>query len=981
MSKLQAHLALAAISQQQQQQQNQHKLNKLKIAQQHQQQNIRPSSSSSNEFSPPSQIISNYANYETATRVPSWHHGYQSSINNQGGNSNREESKNQHSVLPSVHPSIITPFLEQVQMKQKESSHQAEQKHTYQQSAESSDNSGSYEVINDVFSQHLVPPPASPSSSKGSSKNRHKGKQHEKPSKFNLSMQSPLQDASRFNYNNVISTATPSSTSTTHYPNEYSKFRPHQYQHESVSGADKLNIFVNLNRSKENPYKQHKLLHPSYKKNPLPSSPHTFNQQQKPTHFLPTPYEASKESEEIKIDFEQQPHHSFFTIEDAVTPNFPDSLKQHDANQFNDEFEIITLRPQLRPTYASFTGSFSSTTQITPSTTAAYDVLPSSSQKPKGKLRRRKPKPHLQQQQQQQQSSQSSKKVALKEVTSEEYSTTYRPPTAPGSRTRGNIKSSNSTGNTQESDLRTRNRINHPNRVRTRPNFSSPSATALSTASVDYDFTISPSIEAERKTEVSTTQTAIEGAKTTEHFIEQQQQPDFNIKHRVRLRYKNKLNLKNVLESGVDFKQQTKLTTGDNQISDSENENVVVKQPSEEEVAPTIFTVATENPFNEIKSSLKLPNLKLRNEVLTTLPSAESTISTSTTSTTASSSEHENNDNNIFHKIVNRPRFSIKELKRKQFLTSSAAPSVSTTVLTSSTSTSTPKVDNQRFNRYRLNSNLNHRRRNETNESNEEGSEVVVPRKRYSSSTRFLSSTSTTESPLSHSSTTKRALPKRTYPVRNFTRASSHHNINADNVETTTSHKPSYISKNSSNRPSVRQRTQSHKRKEVEKNVIDNEHEESIKNVNFPSETTLPHEAALTSISTTTSSSTEMPVTRETSIMKIAKTPSSISSSSPQPSNSIKATTINSIEDTLASSTLSERNDSSDLLGSPSEHSQRITDLTVSANEDSSFKSANIGLLSRRIPNYFTISTDDPILPIQAFFPQIKTNESEGFAS
>jgi hypothetical protein len=144
----------------------------------------------------------------------------------------------------------------------------------------------------------------------------------------------------------------------------------------------------------------------------------------------------------------------------------------------------------------------------------------------------------------------------------------------------------------------------------------------------------------------------------------------------------------------------------------------------------------------------------------------------------------------------------------------------------------------------------------------------------------------------------------------------------------------------------------------------------------LPSDTTIPHDLALT---TATSTSTEMPITRETSIMKIAKTPSSLSS--PQPSNSIKATTSNSVEDTLPSSTLSERHDTTDLIGSPSEHSQRVAELTISANENDSFKSANIGLLSRRIPNYFTISTDDPILPIQAFFPQIKTNESVSFES
>jgi hypothetical protein len=496
--------------------------------------------------------------------------------------------------------------------------------------------------------------------------------------------------------------------------------------------------------------------------------------------------------------------------------------------------------------------------------------------------------------------------------------------------------------------LKTRNRLNHPNRVRTRPHFTSPSATIPTAA--DYDFTLNP-IEAERKSEVSSTQGTLEGAtstKSTEQHSVEQQQPDI-VKHRVRLRYKNKLNLKsNSLESGTDHKKKL---SGDNQISDSENENVVVRQPigGEEE-----FTVATENPFNEIKSSLKLPNLKLRNEALTTiaLPTAEThTVS----STSTSSSEHDENvGNNILNKIA-RPRFSIKELKRKQFLTSSTAPgsSVSTTVLTSSTSSTSPRPDNTRFNRYRLNL---HRRRNETNVEATSGEQVESepPKRRYSSSTRFSVSTSTTESTLTPSpSSTRKALPKRTFPVRNFTKPSS------DNSETSTSHKPSFISKNPTNRP--RQRIQNYKRKDVVNEIIG---EESIKNVNFEYETTIPLESTAT---TTTTVSTEIPITRETSIMKIAKT---------QPSHSIKATTSNSIteDDTLMPS-LSERHDSSDLVGSPSEHSQRVAELTVSANENSTFKSANIGLLSRRIPNYFTISTDDPILPIQAFFPQIKTND------
>lgn len=55
------------------------------------------------------------------------------------------------------------------------------------------------------------------------------------------------------------------------------------------------------------------------------------------------------------------------------------------------------------------------------------------------------------------------------------------------------------------------------------------------------------------------------------------------------------------------------------------------------------------------------------------------------------------------------------------------------------------------------------------------------------------------------------------------------------------------------------------------------------------------------------------------------------------------------------------------------EHSKRVSDLTLAASKDYNtpgmFKTVSTS--SRRIPNYFTIATDDPILPIEAFFPQI----------
>lgn len=55
------------------------------------------------------------------------------------------------------------------------------------------------------------------------------------------------------------------------------------------------------------------------------------------------------------------------------------------------------------------------------------------------------------------------------------------------------------------------------------------------------------------------------------------------------------------------------------------------------------------------------------------------------------------------------------------------------------------------------------------------------------------------------------------------------------------------------------------------------------------------------------------------------------------------------------------------------EHSKRVSDLTLAASKDYNtpgmFKT--VSQSSRRVPNYFTIATDDPILPIEAFFPQL----------
>jgi hypothetical protein len=192
---------------------------------------------------------------------------------------------------------------------------------------------------------------------------------------------------------------------------------------------------------------------------------------------------------------------------------------------------------------------------------------------------------------------------------------------------------------------------------------------------------------------------------------------------------------------------------------------------------------------------------------------------------------------------------------------------------------------------------------------------------------------------------------------RNFTKPA----FNLNESETTSS-RPFIKNSTTWSRPSTRQRIHHYKKKDSSNEVT--ESEDSIKNVNFNLETTITQELLPLS-SQPTITSTEVPVTRETSIMKIAKTPSA------SINNFIKVTTSHN------NLVLEDRKDSGDLVGSPSEHSQRVAELTISGNENSTFKSANLGLLSRRIPNYFTISTDDPILPIQAFFPKVNVHQNE----
>ncbi|CRK98837.1 CLUMA_CG011967, isoform A [Clunio marinus] len=906
MNKYQAHMALAAASQKQHHQ--------LK-----QQQNV--------VFSPPSQIMSSYANLaQFPVNHPFWHMGvksapyhiihenrefpfhfhklpepqhhqqiiqYQQKHPQPPPQQYQQPQVDEQPFMPSIHPSILTPFLEQVQLKQKEA---AEQKTHLKQSHEvnSQENDGSFEIINDVFSKHLVPPPPSNPSPL---KIKSKPEKPDKVKKYNLSMPSPLQDASRFNYENVISTATPAAIPTEHP----SRAKPTVYEHINAS-TEKPNVFIHLNnRTKENVYKHHKLLHPSY----------TGGFKKRPSHFLPTPYEPTtkeEEGEEAEKQLQKafEPQHSFFTIEDAVTPHLRYEVIKGPI-PVKEEQEIYTRAPALGGSF-----EYSLTTDPFISTSTSPPTEATTTHKPKQKLRRRKPKPHHKKNNNAENTSTGEGEKRIKE-------------SVKSSRVRENVKPSERPIN--QKDLRTRNRTNHPSRVRNRVSLTSPAAIF---STVDYE-TMKSSTEEQKSIEVTSTQH--ETTETTTNSKSEETSGAENVKRRVRVRYRNKLRAGAVTK--VNEPTELKQKISDNQISDNEHENIIFKHQDDS----TESNSATEAVVNEIKTSLRLPNLKLRNEAFTTLPTTQETLTTLSHSSSSKSSETD--DNNILNRVANRPRFSIKEIKRKQL---SALTTHSTTLTTSSTPAPSTKSDNQRFNRIRYHI----RRRNETTESTEDPEPT---RKRYST---YRTTTSTTESSVEPSTTSKRAnLPKRTFPSRTFMKPTA----SVTESETSTSYKP-FKSVSRPTTPNLRTRLQSsYKKKEEVSDDVTESSQDTITNVNFNLETAVTQEQPSTV-------STESPYKHETSIMKIAKTPSSV--------NNVERTASTNSINVIPGVTDSDY----DMTGLPSEHSQRVAELTISGNENYSFKSANIGPLSRRIPSYFTISTDDPILPIQAFFPQIKTNET-----
>lgn len=121
--------------------------------------------------------------------------------------------------------------------------------------------------------------------------------------------------------------------------------------------------------------------------------------------------------------------------------------------------------------------------------------------------------------------------------------------------------------------------------------------------------------------------------------------------------------------------------------------------------------------------------------------------------------------------------------------------------------------------------------------------------------------------------------------------------------------------------------------------------------------------------STTISSSTAK---IESAIMKIAKDDhhSYSQRTSSNNLNSRSSSSSNSKFSHSSSSSSSPSSSSSSKNEDMNNISRYVDELTASSSSNS-LNILNKGLHTRRIPNYFTIATEDPILPIEAFFPNV----------
>lgn len=351
----------------------------------------------------------------------------------------------------------------------------------------------------------------------------------------------------------------------------------------------------------------------------------------------------------------------------------------------------------------------------------------------------------------------------------------------------------------------------------------------------------------------------------------------------------------------------------------------------------------------------------------------------------------------------NRPRFSIKEYRQRMSSTTPTPDQASSNNIVSTTASYTRLrfPTRQRV----LPADLKNRTHDQTNKIDEKPNIIYpekptgepssteagisettrkrfIPKDRYSSRLKTTTETiiadgQTVATPISASSVTTAKTPSavrrvthtRRDPLANRTRTSS-------STSTSTTDNPADSSSIVSRipvvrngtvplrrpqAPSLRQRIQNQKKKDGTTSTVSTDESAALNDLAV--EGSSEDKVRLSSNEIIPSTSTEE-IKHETAIMKIAKDDHSY-----RPYKE-KATTEKSKAELSSTSVEKSENDLND---SPSEQSERVAELTIFGSNQ--FNSVNTGSASRRIPGYFTLATEDPILPIEAFFPQVKRNK------
>lgn len=341
------------------------------------------------------------------------------------------------------------------------------------------------------------------------------------------------------------------------------------------------------------------------------------------------------------------------------------------------------------------------------------------------------------------------------------------------------------------------------------------------------------------------------------------------------------------------------------------------------------LTTDSSNSFDEHEDKMVL---KLMNSVAAKGAATEAAPTTKEESTTITSVQSR------FKPIVkfdtkNRPRFSVKDYRNR----------LNGTASTNSTSKTTGETSSTQSNLFR------HRNKHNNHNINKDDPENKVTR-------RLPLTTAKPRSTLPQVPRRK-TLPARLDNINKFRQSTS--STPPDEVPTTTPSMTIKLRNSFRNRDKTRvvDKAVSANTENDISQVDDDELVRSESNHYQPPPAAKTSDQLSEPVVEATVAVTER--SHETSIMKIAKDDHSYRGRyTAVPTTPSSAMTDLSIMNTIDSE--------SNLL-------QRVSDLTVTSGQ--SFNSVNTKHISRKIPNYFTIATEDPILPIEAFFPNVINKE------